>query len=59
MSQLFPSGDQSIGASALASVLPMDIQGSLPLGLTGLVSLLFNRLSRVFSSTTVVLFYTR
>ena len=36
MSQLFASGGQSIGASA--SVLPMNIQGWFPLGLTGLVS---------------------
>ena len=36
-----------------ASVLPMDIQGWLPLGLTGLISLLSKGLSRVFSSTTV------
>ena len=39
MSQLFTSGGQSIGASALASVLPMNIQGWSPLGLTGLISL--------------------
>ena len=43
-----------IGASALASVLPMDIQGWFPLGLPGLISLLSKRLSRVFSSTTVL-----
>ena len=42
-----------IGASALASALPMDIQGWFPLGLPGLISLLSKRLSRVFSSTTV------
>ena len=53
MSQLFASGDQSIGASALASVLPMIIQGWFPLGLTGLISILPKGLSRVFSSTTV------
>ena len=53
MSQLFTSGDQSIGASASASVLPMDIQGLFPLGLTGLISLQSKGLSRVFSSTTV------
>ena len=35
MSQLFPSGSQSIEASASASVLPMNIQGWFPLGLTG------------------------
>ena len=40
MSQLFASGDQSIGASASASVLPMNIQGWFPLGLTGLIPLI-------------------
>ena len=49
MSQFFASGSQSIGASA--SVLPMNIQGSFPLQLTGLISLLSKALSRVFSST--------
>ena len=39
MSQLFASGGQSSGASALASVLPINIQGWFPLGLTGLISL--------------------
>ena len=39
MSQFFASGGQSIGASALASVLPMNIQDWFPLGLTGLTSL--------------------
>ena len=39
MSQLFPSGSQNIGASASASVLPMNIQDWFPLGLTGLISL--------------------
>ena len=53
VSQLFTSGGQSIGASVLASVLPMNIQGWFPLGLTGLISLLSNGLSRVFSSTTI------
>ena len=53
VSQLFVSGDQRIGASASASVLPMDIQGWFPLGLTGLISLLSKGLSRVFSSTTI------
>ena len=42
-----------IGASASASVLPMNIQGWFPLGLTGLISLKSNRLSRVFSNTTI------
>ena len=50
VSQLFTSGGQSIGASA--SVLPMNIQGWFPLGLTGLISLLSKGLLRVFSSTT-------
>ena len=53
MSQLFTSGGQSIGASASASFLPMNIQGWLPLGLTGLISLLSKGLSRVFSSIIV------
>ena len=53
MSQLFTSGGQSIEASALASVLPMNIQDSFPLGLTGLISLQSKGLSRVFSNTTV------
>ena len=52
MSQLFASGGQSVGASASASILPMNIQGWFPLGLTGLISLLSKGLSRVFSSTT-------
>ena len=53
VSQSFASGDQSIGASASASVLPMDIQDQFPLGLTGLISLQSKRLSRVFPNTTV------
>ena len=53
MSRLFTSGGQSIGASASASVLPVNIQGWFPLGLTGLISLLSKGLSRVFSSTTI------
>ena len=53
MSWLFASGGQSIGVSALASVLPMNIQGWYPLGLTGLISLLSKGLSRVFSNTTI------
>ena len=51
ISWLFASGSQSIRASA--SVLPLNIQGWYPLGLTGLISLQFNRLSRVFSNTTI------
>ena len=46
MNQLFTSGGQSIGASA--SVLPVNIQGWFPLGLTGLISLLSQGLWRVF-----------
>ena len=53
MSQLFTSGGQNIGASASASVLPMNIQGWFPLGLTGLISLQSKGLPRVFSNTTV------
>ena len=52
MSQLFASSGQIIGASALASVLPMNIQNWFPLGLTGLI-LLSKGLSGVFSNTTV------
>ena len=53
MSQLFASDDQNTGASVSASVLPMSIQGSFPLRLTGLISLLSKGLSGVFSITTV------
>ena len=53
MGQLFASGGQSIGASASASILPMNIQGSFPLGLTTLISLQSKGLSGVFSNTTV------
>ena len=53
VSQFFSSGGQSIGASASASVLPMNIQGWFPLGLTGLISLQSKGLLRAFSSTTV------
>ena len=51
MSWLFASGGQSTGGSA--SVLPVNIQGQFPLGLTGLISLQSKGLSRVFCSTTV------
>ena len=50
MNWLFPSGGQSIGASASASVLSMNIQGWFPLGMIGLISLLSKGLSRVFST---------
>ena len=53
MHWLFASGGQSIGASASASVLPMNIQDWFPLGLTGLISLLSKGFSRVFSITTI------
>ena len=53
MSQLFTSGGQSIGVSASASILPMNIQDWFPLGWTGWISLLSKGLSRVFSDTTV------
>ena len=53
MSQFFASSGQSIGASASASVLPMNIQDCFPLGLTHWISLQSKGLSRVFSNTTV------
>ena len=49
--RLLASGGQSIGASA--SALPMNSQGWFPLGLTGLIFLLFKRLSRVSSRTAI------
>ena len=53
MSQFFASSSQSIGASASASVLPMNIQDWFPLGWTGWIPLQSKGLSRVFSNTTV------
>ena len=53
MSPFFISGGQSFGVSASASVLPMYIQDWFPLEWTGLISLWFTGLSRVFSNTTV------
>ena len=53
MSWLFASGGQGIGASASTSVLPMNIQGWFPLGLTDLISLQSKGLPGVFSNTTV------
>ena len=53
MIQVFASGGQSIGASASASVLPMNIQDWFPLGWTGLMSLPSRGLWRVFPSDTV------
>ena len=52
-SQLFAWGGQSIGVSALASVLPMNTQDWSPLEWTGWISLQSKGLSRVFSNTTV------
>ena len=52
-SQFFTWSGQNIGFSALASVLPMNIQDWFPLGLTGFISLQSKGLSRVFSNTTV------
>ena len=53
MSQFFESGGHSIGVSASALVLPVNIQDWLPLGWTGLVYLQSKGLSRIFSNTTV------
>ena len=53
MSQLFTWGDQSIGVSALASVLPMNTQDWSPLGWTGWIFLQSKGHSRVFSNITV------
>ena len=53
MSRLFESGGQSLGASASASVLPINIQDWFPLGLTVWLALQSKGLSRVFSNTTV------
>ena len=53
MSQFFVLSGQSIRVSASASVLPMNIQGWFPLGLTGLISLKSRGLSRVFCNITV------
>ena len=52
VSQFFASDGQIIGASASASVLPMNIQDWFPLGWTGWIFLQFKGLSRVFSNTT-------
>ena len=52
VSQFFASGDRSIRVSASASVLQMNIQGDIPLGLNGWISLQSKGLSRVFSNTT-------
>ena len=53
MSQFFASGGQTIGVSASASGLPVNIQDWFPLRLMGLIFLLSEGFSRVFSRTTV------
>ena len=53
MSWSLASGGQRVGASASASVLPMNIQDCFPLGLNGLTSLQSKGITRVFSNTTV------
>ena len=53
MSQFFASGGRSVGVSASASVLLMNIQDWSPLGWTGWISLQSNGLSSIFSNTTV------
>ena len=53
ISQFFTPGGPTIGVSASASVLPMNIQDWFPLGWTGWISLQSKGLSRVFSYTTV------
>ena len=53
VSQIFTSGGQGIGASASASVLPMNIQDWFPLKVTGWICLQSKGLSRVFFNTTV------
>ena len=53
LSQFFTSGGQSIGASTIASVLPMNIQDWFPWRWTGLISSQSKGLSRVFFNTTV------
>ena len=57
MSQLFSSGGQSIGVSALTSVPPMNTQDWSPLGWIGWISLQSKGLSRVFSNTTLSQWY--
>ena len=53
VSQFFSSGGQSIGISASASVLPINMQDWFPLGWTVWISLQSKGLSRIFSNTTV------
>ena len=53
MSHFFASVGRSIGVSASASVLPMNIKDWFSLGFTGWMSLQSKGLSRVFSNTIV------
>ena len=53
VSWVFASGGQSINTSALASVFTVNIQCWFPLGLTGLIFLQSNGLSKIFSRTTI------
>ena len=53
MTWLFQSGGHSFEAAASVSVLPMNIQHWSPLGSTGLITLQFRGLSRVFPNTTI------
>ena len=55
VSQFFTSGAQSIRVSASTSVLPMNIQGWLPLGLTGLISLQSKELKLIINIQSVQL----
>ena len=57
MSRFFSSGSQSIGVSASASVLPMNIQDWFPLGLTGLISLQSKSLLEHHSSKASILWH--
>ena len=57
MSQFFASGGESIGASALALVLPVNIQGWFPLGWTGLISLVSKSLFQHHSSKASILWH--
>ena len=54
MNWLFTSEGQSVGASVSAPVIPMNIQGWFPLGLTGLISLLSKGTSKVSSTILLI-----
>ena len=59
MSPFFTSGGQSIGVSASASVLPVNVQDWFPLGWTGWISLLSKGLSRVFSNISYINYFSK